>query len=257
MSGLKTVIGVPVRWESRVEVTAGILEGTGGRYLFAGTLILEIATKTSLILEIQPHEERLRDAFAAAGYGRIEETTLDAVAQHRQCLYLVDEASGSIEAARRGVRFVDALLEAGGIAPKVESSGKAHDADAWRAIAADVAGEDEGLALGSLHEAFVTLVGNEAGEVYSCGMHHLGLPDAIAGGVPTKEAAETIRAFGLYLAIESPTIADGQTFARGPEAPAFRCRLEPCLTYPEDDLFHNPFGMWRLSRRPPLDQRGE
>jgi hypothetical protein len=117
----------------------------------------------------------------------------------------------------------------------VESSGVAHSAFRWRELAADASDV-------ALYHAYVTLVTAERG-VYSCGMHAMGLSDAI---VQAQDVVAVLEGFLLYTLIERPTLADGETFSIGPGQPIFRLRHEQDRRFPPDDPFHNPYGLWVL-----------
>jgi len=82
--------------------------------------------------------------------------------------------------------------------------------------------------------------------VYSCGMHHFGLPEAMVDQAEVEDAAELLRIFTRYLLNEHPTIRAGQTFSVAEDAPVFRIIEGVPINYGADSLFHNPYGMWRL-----------
>jgi hypothetical protein len=117
-----------------------------------------------------------------------------------------------------------ALLDAGGLAIKCDSSGIAHSADRWRAP-------------GPLFDAFVRLpIINETEELYSVGMHLLGLPDGI---VELKDFDGDIRAATRVLEEFLRTQAPVSGFVATPE---------PCTGYEPDEFFWNRWGRFRLRR---------
>jgi len=85
-------------------------------------------------------------------------------------------------------------------------------------------------------------------QVYSCGMHNLGYPDAIIDAGASENPVELLRVFSYYLFSERPAVATGETFRASEHAPRYRLSLEPCELYDSDDIFHNPYGMWRLTQ---------
>lgn len=131
-----------------------------------------------------------------------------------------------------------ALIEAGGFAVKIENAGIAHSAETWLDLA-------RYSHLNSAHQAFVIYV--TGAETYSCGMHTLGLPDAIIDSDDSVDAVELLRIFTYYVFAEAPEIRPGQTFSAGPDEPAYRLSHESLDLYDVDDLFHNPNGYWRLT----------
>ena len=153
-------------------------------------------------------------------------------------VFLVEREGGTLESAARLLQFAQLLLSIGGLAVRVESCGKAHSERDWNDLEAhDV--EDS-------FWAYVMLSGSP-NRCASTGMRFLGHPDIAVRGVTDSDLAATLvdtlaRAICCWI----PDIQDGQTFGLGPEEPAYRMTQGPCTTYPPDDLFHNPFGLWTL-----------
>lgn len=233
----QTVIGVPGRWPDRSDIVTSIAARSGG-YLFAGMVMMKIGTKDFFTLEVYEHDPNLKNAFAIAGGGRLKDEELDAIASHTFTLYLVAEG-GSVEAARKLLHAANGLLKAGGLAVKVESSGVAHSANNW----AEFCAEDHSI---NLLRAYVTYVG-DSGVYYSCGMHNLGHADAVVeADISPSEAAQLLHSFVGYLLVENPMLKDRETFSVDADAPRYRLLHEPCTRYEEGDLFHNPFGVWKL-----------
>jgi hypothetical protein len=120
-----------------------------------------------------------------------------------------------------------------------ESSGVAHSAGDWQTLTA-------APELSAHYFAYVTLIGDH-GRFYSCGMHNLGLPDAIVPGtLPPNDAAQLLETFLLYLLLEQPNLKNGHTFSINAQAPQYRIQIASCTFYEEDDPFYNPYGMWVL-----------
>lgn len=80
-------------------------------------------------------------------------------------------------------------------------------------------------------------------------MHNLGLPDAsVSADLTMQEALRLLKIFLHYTAIEHPTLGDGHTFSLDADSPHYRVMHQDCTAYPPDDPFHNPWGLWHLSR---------
>ncbi len=245
-----TVVGVPGLWKDHADIVRSIPSPIANpQYLFAGQVIFELATKEGMIMEIRDHDPKLAAAFRAAGaYSHLAESDFEAITKHTYCLYLVDEHGGSLDAARKMMRFASALLRAGGLAVKVESAGKSHTAKEWTEYAKESANPQ------SLFEAFVVLVGGQRTGYYSCGMHNLGLPDAqVPGTVPNNEAGAILRGFLLYMLAEKPEIRSGNTFSLTADGLIYVLTHGACEQFAEDNVFHNPFGVWELT---PKDRGG-
>lgn len=234
----RVILGVPGPWPSRSEVVTAIATRSNGLVLL-GNLLRDDASGNVFEAEIEEHEPRLVQAFSIAGRGTLAESDLTAIEAHRHIVYVIG-AGESRDGARTMLRLGRQLLDAGGIAIKVESSGVAHSARAWRALADDPAEV-------SLYRAFVMLIGSQRG-VYSCGMHAMGMLDALVVGIEAQVGARVAEGFLLYTLIDRPALAEGQTFSLGPGEPTFRLAYEPCDTYPPDNPFFNPSGYWLLSR---------
>jgi hypothetical protein len=207
--------------------------------LLAGPLLRDDASGEVFEVEVAGHDPRLEQAFAIAGRGSLTEADLRAIAAHQHTLYVTGKG-GSVDRARLMLRVGTQLLDAQGIAVKVESSGTAHSASRWRELAA----------LGSeaaLYHAYVTLVTSRQG-LYSCGMHAVGLSDALT---QAENASRVVDGFLLYTLIDRPTLADGETFSLGAGEAVYRVRHIPDERFPPDDPFHNPYGLWLLEQAAP------
>ncbi len=93
----------------------------------------------------------------------------------------------------------------------------------------------------------VDSITNEDGTVFTCGMHNLGYKDTIISGEDFQNAVNLLSIFGYYQIIDKPDIKNGQTFATSADSPIFEITDELDQPYKEDELFENPFGMWRLN----------
>lgn len=162
---------------------------------------------------------------------------MTAIAGHRSVVYLVG-LGGSRQNAESLMRAGAALLRAGGLGVKVESTGLSYKPSDWL-------DHCDKLHLFFAHRALVVYL--TGADVCSCGMHNLGLKDAATDsqGDPTA-ATELLRVFTRYLFTESPTIRPGQTFSVAKDARAYRIEEEHSQSYEQGSLFHNPYGLWWL-----------
>ena len=235
--GKQIIIGVPGLWETRSDIVRAIASKSGG-FLFAGLVLMNTATKDSYTLEVYDHDPELAHAFEIAGRTHLTKEDIERIAVHRSTLYVLS-SDVSVEDARRMLGVGRALLSAGGLAVKVESTGVAHSAAQWNAYAES----DDSF---QLYCAFVTLVGGVEYN-YSCGMHNFGLPDtSVDSQLGLEEGADLINRFNYFQLAESPLLADGHTFSVTAEAPPYKLKKEICELYGPDEPFHNPFGRWHL-----------
>jgi hypothetical protein len=184
------------------------------------------------------HDPDLLNAFLLAGCAKLTDSDLDRIQVHTHLVYIYGQG-GSMESAWSAMKAVTGVLDAGGIAVKVDSGGIVHSAAAWKALTAvdDVAG---------LFKAYVAHIGNER-TFYTCGMHNLGYADAIISDVTRDEALCLLDGFVLYLLDGDAQVRDGDTMRLGVDSPSYHLCLQPDNRYPADSPFHNPFGLWRLS----------
>lgn len=231
------VIGVPGNWSTRNEIVANIAH-RGNGLLLAGFVLMDSTTQEAYEVEIYDHDPELAKAFEIAGRLRMSQSDIEAIRSHTFILYLIAK-SASLEQAQKVLKVGCGLLEAGGLAVKVETTGKAHTAKDW-IVLADANNET------ALYHAYVTLVGSN-NIYYSCGMHNLGYRDAIIKApITPEEAARLLQAFLLYLLIEKPALQEGHSFSENSNSPHYRLRAVSCDTYPSHHTFFNSFGMWQL-----------
>jgi hypothetical protein len=229
------VLTIPGPWRTP-EQFAEALAGKGG-YLMEGNAITHVATRRSIPIGVQLHDEELPRIFQLAGQDRIPRKEIAALKEH-VCVITMRGYGGSVPAAREMLKATSAVMRAGGRAVKVDSAGIAHSREDWFKLANDPQP-------GGLYWAFVATVGNER-ETYTCGMHNLGLRDAITDvALPPKERWFHLNNFNGYVYQANPTLGNGDLLGDEQQA-AFRVWQEPCTLHPPDTLYHNPYGMWRL-----------
>lgn len=231
----RTILCIPGHWKDLAELTQAI-PATG--YLFTDGMMVSIDSGHTFRLEVCEPDARLVDAFRSAGGHWMTDDDEVKIGQHSLVLYLVADG-GSHECAKAAMLAAAALLRVGGYAVKVETSGIAHTKEDWLDFC-------EYLHIYSAHRALVVYVTGE--KTYSCGMHNLGLPDAIVDSSDSTDAAELIRTFTWYMFSENPAIRDGETFSVGAGQPVYKLTFKDCHLYEQDDIFFNPFGLVLLKR---------
>lgn len=228
------VLCVPGHWTTRSEVFDRL--AAAGCAVEGNNFRLDEYPE-SFEVEMESNDNRMLEAFRGSGGSWLTDADEAAIKAHSYVAYIIGEA-GSPKLAESALHAGAALVKAGGFAIKVENSGAAHSAEHWLQFASD-------SYLLTAHNAFVLYVVGE--QAYSCGMHILGLPDAIVQSGESKDPVELLRVFTRYLFAERPEVASGQTFSTGPAAPLYLLSREKCDLYDGDALFTNPNGMWRLA----------
>lgn len=196
---------------------------------------MEMKSQIAFRAHLEDADNRMASAFRAVGPHWRDSREMTAIEQHKSVVYLIDEG-GSRARIEALMAAGAALIDAGGLGVKVESSGLAHSPDQWRDFAANVH-------LLSAYRAFVVTIDGDA--PYTCGMHNFGMKDVrLSPGIPN--AANLASLFTWYLFSEEPDIHPGHTFSAAPEAPKFRVEEAAPVEYPADSLFSNEFGTWQL-----------
>jgi hypothetical protein len=237
---MKSILCIPGNWEDRSELLHAIVKGTDGEYLMAGGILFNNTEKHHFIIEVAEHDPIMHKAFSMAGMvTQYSKEELLKISDHKLIVYLTGDTGNLVQAKQ----LADAgamLLHIGGLGVKVETTGKALEKEHWLL-------QMEDFEPHKLYPLFVvdSIVDNE-GTVYSCGMHNLGLPDTIVGGLEFQEAVELIRIFSYYQLIDKPTITANQTFSVAKDSPVYRIIQEDQQPNKGDELYENPFGMWRL-----------
>jgi hypothetical protein len=241
---IQTSLLIPGPWRSREEAAAAFADlpaAAGPRYRAEGELLQQVTTGESVLWHWQTRRDGLRRDFELAGRGSLDAAALDAIEAHGGVVVLVDSEGGSPESARRLLAFGDAALRAGGFALLVESAGLAHSPAARMELNQESA-EPEALLL-----AFVIPVGDPDEGYFTCGMHNLGLPDALLPPALDPEASgDLLDAFTFYLLAEEPDLTEGDAFAPAEGDPAWVLQHRPCEHFEPGDPLHNPFGLWLL-----------
>jgi hypothetical protein len=238
---VEIVLAVPGNWLNRAEIVTAIAK-KGRGYRLTGDILTNPATGESFDLEIAEHDPDLIETFIPAGRGLLSLQDFAALDHHTFTLYLTG-AGGSLETAHQIMDAAAALLWAGGIALRVESSGMVHSAGRWLNC---VRYQDSDLA--ALFDAFVIL-NRQDDLVFSCGMHNFGFRDGVISiKTVREEPLQTLQTFLLYLMQENPPLKDGTIFSTQPDLPHYRLKGEKCTGYSPGDLLYNPFGLWRLKR---------
>lgn len=231
------IIGVPGVWKNQAEVSQAIA-AQNNNLIFAGFSLMDTATQDVAFVELHDHDPRLVDVFEMLGEPSINDQDLAKIATHQSTLWVLSP-DVSIEQARRMMKVGRTLLNAGGLAVKVESAGVAHSARRWHEFAVS----DD---LPQMYCAFVNLLAGDD-YTYSCGMHNFGLPDVSVGcAAGETAAAKLLNQFNTYQLEELPQLEEGHYFSFDETSPRYKLTFEACETYEPEHPFYNPFGRWHL-----------
>ncbi len=238
----ETILCIPGNWNERTEIVTKIVENNKNKFIFVGTVLLNLETNKGVKMEIYPRDSMMRNAFRIAGMvNRVSEDFLDEIDKHKYVIYLSAE-TGDMDSARAIAEAGNAILRSGGTGIKVESTGKAFTKEHWSALLSDFKEP-------KLYQMYVLdSITNGKGATYTCGMHNLGLKDCIVYKEKVQCAIKLLSIFGYYQLVDKPEIKDGQTFSIDRNSPIFEITEEINQPNKGDELFENPFGMWQLNR---------
>lgn len=229
-----TVLCIPGMWKDRSELVTQIAKLSGG-YIFAGQVLMDSASGTSFELDVRDHDPRMAVSFSNAGPHWRGTEEMRRIKDHAMVTYIVGDG-GSSDRAKAFMKAAAGLIHAGGLGVKVESAGLAFSPVDWLRLTGGIL---------AVHRAFVIYATGET--TYSCGMHNLGLRDAIVESKYSKDPVELLRMFTQYVYIEKPELRVGHTFHVDQDAPRYRLSEQAEPLFDSNHLFHNPYGLWRLT----------
>lgn len=238
----ETVICIPGTWNSWDEFILSIVAATNGEYLAAGNILMNAKKEKYYTIEFCERDEKMKESFRYAGMvTRVTDNFLNEIGNHKHVIY-ISGLTGNLAEAGHMAFAAEAILKAGGLGIKIETAGKAFEKEKWCNML-------ENFEESSLYQMFVidSIVDKEGG-VYSCGMQNLGYKDTIVTGEEFQQAVALISIFGYYQIVDKPIIQHRQTFSTDIESPKFRITDEPNQPNHGQELFENPFGMWRLTK---------
>lgn len=239
----KTVLCIPGKWKDRSEIITSIAKSNLNEFIFAGMAMLNMKTNKGFELQIEEYDKNVKESFRIAGLvNRVEEEFIEEIGDHKFVIYLIGE-TGNLKDAKEISEAAKAILKAGGIGIKVETTGKAFTKKQWIELLTN-------FEEGNLYEMFVLdAISDGNGTVYTCGMHNLGYKDAIVHGEEFQDAVELLSIFGYYQITDKPEIKAGQTFGTSIDSSVFEILEENNQPNKGDELYENSFGMWRLKRK--------
>jgi hypothetical protein len=233
------IICIPGTWSDRNDFLRQVItHEPKGRYMFAGMVLADVEAKDHVPVEFCAADSHIPKAFKIAGQGKLPADVLTRLGGHTAVVYLHFPLDLP-DQRERVLKFTQLIQRLGGLAVKLESAGIAHTWERWFALLSGSPFD--------VYCAAVVLIGDED-YYYSCGMHHFGVPDCeVPRSIPVAEAADLMNRFNFWQIVEHPKLSTGHTFSVTATAPHFRLSLQRDFRHPDDELFHNPHGLWRLN----------
>lgn len=231
------IICVPGNWNSHQELVSSLIEADTG-YIYAGMIMKDLKSEHFAKIEECEPDSAVTKAFVNSSYGRYSEQELKGIENHSTVVYAICDG-GSVENVRAALAIGKALLKAGGLAIKVETSGVSHPKSKWLEFSND--------SIVDLFTAFIVVV-TYSDTILSCGMHNFGEPDGIIDN-RIEYASYTLQTFLIYILDERPKILLGQTFSAEEDMETVRIDKRKSIEfYDVNDLYSNPYDVWSLDK---------
>ncbi|WP_128856567.1 DUF4261 domain-containing protein [Bacillus sp. CDB3] len=231
------VIGVPGLWKDRMELIQEVVSKSN--YMLAGNIMHHQEKEIGFEIDVYEQDPSLGEAFFYASGERFDEELRRELEKHTYTVYVI----AKVDDTERLQEVIDVgmeLLNAGGLALKVETAGVAYSKDEWKELA-------ENKEIFPMYSHLVTLVGDEEDGYYSCGMRAFNLPDVVLdGGIDPEVAVDLLNDFNLHNILEKPNLKDGDTISFTEDSPMYRLSHYIDERYEQEDPFYNPCGLWQL-----------
>ncbi len=144
---------------------------------------------------------------------------------------------GSLAAAHKIMEAGAAIVRAGGAGVFIDNCALAHGGEHWLAMTEDASSD-------ALSFAFVSIVRGPA-EVWTMGMHVLGLRDIVMQRADVEEGGFDIVEVIRYVARGDKPIEDGHVIA-DLDGPRFQVLAVETPARDAGTSMYNPFGRWKL-----------
>lgn len=227
---------IPAPWEKAEDFDKALAKVTQD-YALEEEWFVHKPTGRRFMLSVSEPDDQIADVFE--GGGRMSRQELERVREHNVKIHL-STPGGSVDAMRAIMQAAAAIVRAGGLGVMVDNSGAVHGRQDWLDLAGDKTS-------GGCYWACCAMTAGDD-EVYSAGMHCLGLRDAempIPPGADREAAGFFLHNFLGYAMQSGIPILDGDPL--GDETTSmFRARSYPCHRFPPGTPFFNPYGVWRL-----------
>jgi tetratricopeptide (TPR) repeat protein len=239
---------IPLHYQSTEEILDLLTKVDSQNSSNGITLINKESQAVIYDIDIKERDSDLSETLLSCGVGRLSSNHTEAIKNHTHLLYISgpnaeveSEAEDQIELASDMLKTVSVLLnELNGECVYIATAGLTHTAEAWAELS-----EEQGLA--AYIEAYVQRIGGE-GQIFSCGMHGLGLPDvSLELDLSDEDGATLLAEFLEYCLVNELPPSDkpfeykstirNQTY----EATCYQSGYE------EDSWFFNQNGMWALT----------
>ncbi|HWZ04932.1 MAG TPA: hypothetical protein VNX40_15050 [Mucilaginibacter sp.] len=237
-----TVLCIPGSWKNIEAIANTIFTASEGTYMVVGDLLINPRAAQFYKFEIRKYDKDMGGSFNELGkITGITDTALAKIEKHDYVIYITGK-TGSLTEAHQIALAGAAVLKAGGEGIRIDSTGKAFEKQKWLKYLTNFVEAD-------LFEMFVmSSIIDERNNVFSCGMHNLGLKDTLVCGEEFQNAVDLINVFGYYQVFDKPVIHQNEFFQPDLQSAQYLITEEIDQPYSDNKLFNNPYGMWKLRR---------
>lgn len=237
-----SVLCIPGFWKDADAIANSVFSVNEGTYMVVGDLLINPRAAQFYKFEIRERDESLAGSFETLGkITGITCTALNNIRNHNYVIYITGK-TGSLNEAHQLTLAGAAILKAGGFGVRIDTTGKAFETQKWLKYLTNFVEAD-------LFEMFVTSsVIDERKNVFSRGMHNLGLKDTLVCGEEPQNAVDLINVFGYYQVFDKPVIHQNETFQPHLQSPQYLITEESYQLQEDNNLFNNPYGVWKLRR---------
>lgn len=230
-ASVEIALRIPGAWSHPRELLARLPAGCS-----LAPEALTLPDKTCVCFDAAPADDQFAEIFRSSCRQPPTEEELATVDRYTVNVLLAGPG-GSMQAARTMMQAGAAMVRAGGAGVFIDNSGLAHGGGHWLEMTED-GGPD------ALTFAFVTIVRGQA-EVWTLGMHVLGLRDVVMQRADVEEGGYDIIEVIRYLSQSESPIEDGHVIA-DLDGPRFRAFTQASPEELLDSPMHNPFGRLKL-----------
>ncbi len=242
---------IPLHAENKAAIIAKLIESDLLNSTDGTTLINKDSGAVIYDIEIKERDGDLVETLLSCGVGRLSAADMGVIRDHTHLLYLsgpnaeaASQVEDQIELAADMLKTVSILLdELECTCVYVATAGLTHPKAAWAELS-----EEQGLS--AFIEAYVQRIGGE-GQIFSCGMHGLGLPDvSIELDLSDDEGATLLAEFLEYSLLNELPPGDQAFKYHSPSRKETYDATCYQSGYEEDSWFYNQNGMWALTAVP-------
>lgn len=234
----KLVLCIPGLWKDEDKLIRKLMRKSRGAYSLSGGLLLDTKQNRAFEIRIEEHDPKLIETFRYASRGDLSDKHLQKVEKHTKVIYL-SAYMGSLDLVQRIIAPVGLLLASGGIAVKIENTGKAFTSEEWNVI--------EGEArLDQLLNAMISYMRDD-NYVYSCGMQMFGYPDVAMSKDIDSDDALLVMAQFLYRIMSKGKEAQEDLGEFKLYGNTYLPQYQEAFFHEENPYMNNPYGVYVLT----------